>query len=662
MEKRKIPKMSEKMRNEMISKCEIARIAYEDLSDQLEERARNFRYRTGDQWSERVKDPDNKRQYIKEETLIRRQGRLPAKQNLIGKTIRNLKGQFRTNVSEPIVEATTRESVDAKEMMNAALKYALYINEAEELDAYNMEEYTMSAVVGWKIMFGVNHELNREEIEIKNIEIPRFFYNVDSSDIRGKDITVCGELHDMTIEEVMEKFDFSWRDKEKVMRLFPDASARMDETYKFPSYVDNYKNFYIADNPDKVRVIELWQKEYNEKTFMKDEKYGSYHPVSQEWFIENDGVDPAYFEEHDIHDYVNVINQLREQAALDAGVSVPVRRRYLYDDVAAEWNVYFLTSNGDLLFSDTTPYQHGEHPYVFGRYMVDGKLIPLISSFVDQQRHVNRLISFIDASLGRSLKDVLMIDTDSIPAQYKQNFQEYADEMVKIGNMFFYTSHDGRANIPKVIQSNSVPADAYNLLQLQSELIKDLSAVNDAIQGNQPQAGTPASLYAQQTINASITNKDLFDFYYNLINKRNRKVVKVIKQFYQEPRYIKIAGMGNSRTVESSYNPDVVSSIDFDTRIGDSQNNLSFKLAVDNELKEFLAAQLITFEEFLETSNKPYAETLLSVLESRKEDQRNAGIPPDAISGVEQIPGTQISPGANQGDQQAPNINTQSFG
>ena len=627
----KLPKLTEEQRIDNIKRLERARLAFDDTMPIREERERNFRYYVGDQWSDLMKDPDTG-EMISEETFIRKQGRIPAKQNLIGKTIRNLAGQFRTNYPDPVAFGRSRGNASAGEMMTSALQYALDINEANELDAQNMKEFSVGGVVGWKVGYKWWSQLDREDLYINNLDATRIFYNADANDIRGMDITIIGELHDLTLNEIMSKFGFSIRDKEKLLSIFPDARADDWEINNFPQHIQKFRDFYIPDNPDKLRVIEVWERGYEDMDFLHDYKDGYFEPVDKQFFIDN-GYDPEIINSYSLEEIVQLLNQARVDQAAAQGVGEDaVAKMELHSRYEECWRVYYLSPNGDLILSMKSPYDHQEHPYVLGRYMMDGKVLSLCSSIIDQQRHVNRLISMIDASLGRSLKKVMMVDVDSIPAQYKGNLQEYADDMVQMNGFAFYTSQGGKLNMPKEIQSASFPVEAMSLLNLQSELLKDISAVTDAVQGKEPSRQTPASLYAQQTLNASITNKDIFDFYYGLIRKRNRKVVKVIKQFYSEPRYIKISGTGYDSGVDSMYDPNEVRDVDFDVVVGEAQQTLAYRQNVDVELKEFLSGQLITFREYLQTTSMPYADKLLQLLDNREEKQQEDGQPPVGLT------------------------------
>ncbi len=621
---------SEEERIKNINRVERARLAFEDLYSFYHNRERNFRYGTGEQWSDMMVDPETN-ETITEKEYIERNGRLAAVQNQIGKTIRNLAGQFRSNYPDPVAFSRTRANAEAGEMMTQALQYALDLNEGNELDAENMREYAVSGACGWKVSFKWRPEVDRKDVLIDSLNMTRFFYNIDARDIRGTDITICGELHDLSIYEVISKFGFNYeKDLKRVKAMFPDATSRDWQNFKEPEHVKKFRDFYIPDNPDKVRVIELWVEEFEQLYFLHDSRDGSEYEVDKDWFIEA-GYPQEIIDLYSLHEIVGLMNQQRQEEALKLGVppeSIPVFT--LTDRFEPVWNCYYLTPNGDLLLSMRTPYAHQSHPYIFGRYMMDGKIISMVETIIDQQRHINRLISFVDAYLGGSLKNVMMIAEESVPARYKGNFAKYTNDIVKMNQVVYYSSGSNGTNpIPKEISSKSMPVGAMELLNLQMDLLKDLSAVNDAIQGNAPHAGTPASLYAQQTINASITNKDIFDFYFSLIRKRNRKVVQVIKQFYEEPRFIKVSGVGSHKGVEGTYDPTKVEDIDFDVVIGESQNTLAYRQVVDDDLKGFLQAQLITFEEFLKLNNKPYSDKLLQIIGNRQAPAIGGTVSPD---------------------------------
>ncbi|MFR4237071.1 MAG: hypothetical protein ACLT1W_13170, partial [Alistipes onderdonkii] len=58
------------------------------------EHARNLRYKNGDQWCDKVPDPENPGKMIREDALISRSGKIPLKHNYLQQYIRNIHGQL----------------------------------------------------------------------------------------------------------------------------------------------------------------------------------------------------------------------------------------------------------------------------------------------------------------------------------------------------------------------------------------------------------------------------------------------------------------------------------------------------------------------------------------------------------------------------------------
>jgi hypothetical protein len=143
--------------------------------------------------------------------------------------------------------------------------------------------------------------------------------------------------------------------------------------------------------------------------------------------------------------------------------------------------------------------------------------------------------------------------------------------------------------------------------------------VTSATQGLTPGAGTPASLYAQQTVNAAVTTKDYFDTFYAFLKRRNKKVVKTILQYYDEPRYVRIDGSG--RDAVDVYEPDQVTGLDFDVALGQGTNTVLYRQMVDEYLFKFLEGNLIDLPMFLEMTSLPFADKLRALLEQRMAGQ-----------------------------------------
>lgn len=604
-----------------------ARTSHSDRQRFLRKRRRARNFHTGKQWLDPMTDPDTG-DTITEEEWILKDRRVPTQNNQINPVVRNMVGRFRENYTEPIAYGRNRFKPQAREVMTSSLRKALDTNEAKELDARNIEEFMLSAGAGWKTTYRWWAEFNASDVYIEKLDQTRFFFNADSEDIRTHDVWIVGEIHDMRMDDVIAAFARNKSDVEKLKNMFPFSEGWEGQISQVPAYISQYRSFYVPSNPDKVRVIEVWRKEFEWLEFVHDRARGKYIEVDKDYFFEL-GFDEDIIDRYSASELIDIYNQQELERAEEMGADlnqVPylqINKRY-----EPIWKCYFLSPMGNVLQTMRTPYKHQEHPYTFGYFpLIDGETYSLVDSIIDQQKHINRLISLLDTSLAKSVKNLMFVPESIVPDKFKGDHQAFADQAVTYNGMIFYKPRQDVTDLPKVIKQNSMPVGAHELLSLQMGLMNEISAVNDAVRGEQPQSNTPASLYAQRTANASVTNKDYFDFFMSLLRKRNRKVIQVMKQFYQEKRYIKIAGTGFDKDVSNVYDPELVSDIDFDVILGEMENTLAYRQAVDQYLYEFLKAQLITLEEFLENASMPFADSLLETIKNRSQSMMQGGVP-----------------------------------
>ena len=81
------------------------------------------------------------------------------------------------------------------------------------------------------------------------------------------------------------------------------------------------------------------------------------------------------------------------------------------------WHGRFFTPDGTMIDQTVSPYRHGSHPFVVNMYpLTDGEVHPFIEDVIDQQRHINQLITMIDHILAHSAKGALLFPVDAIPA------------------------------------------------------------------------------------------------------------------------------------------------------------------------------------------------------------------------------------------------------
>ena len=605
----------------LLEKC---RQDWNSLYDFRTRRKRSRDYVRGKQWGDIITDPDSGESITEEEYLMN-QGSIPLKQNQIRQLMKNLIGQFRQSVTKSIVLSRHSGKGIEAEMMSYALEAVHQYNQTSELDARLFEEYGISGAIIQKLGYQYVKERDMEDIKIKNQNPAMMFYNSDVLDIRLTDLRRIGELHDLTLQELLSAFARNQKDVERLRSLYSDRSAEYfyNTTGLSADNVDNL-DFYFPRNNFKCRVVEVWELKAGFRTYAHDYADGSYAIV------------PYTLDE------IRNINKHRVQKGLAEGIALDkIPQIDAQNKFEQFWWVKYLTPWGDLVYESETPYEHQEHPYTIRLYpLMDGEVWGFVEDIIDQQRYINRLIILLDRIISSSAKGVLMIPESAIG---KMSPEEWASEWTKVNGMIIYKDKPG-AEKPFQISNNSTNVGAHELLQAQMQLLKEISGVHDAIQGMDSKSGTPASLYAQQAQNSTLNSTDYMMFFNSYQQARDYKILKLIKQYYKEPRYLAIAG-GTYSEEAKQFEPSKVKNMQFEIMISQAKDTPAYKALVEDTLKELLTAQLIDLDMYLESSGLPFAERLRESLRKRSEAQANAGgmAMPEIPADIQQ----QIASGAN---------------
>lgn len=613
----------------LLEKC---RNDWESLRNFRTRRKRAREYVRGNQWGDIMTDPDTGQQ-ITEEDYIKKQGKVPLKQNQIRQLMKNLLGQFRQNVTKAIVLSRQSGKGLEAEMMSYALEYVHQTNQTAEIDARLFEEYGVSGAIIQKLTYKFIKERDIEDIWIDNQNPAMIFFNSDIRDIRMTDLRRIGQIHDVTMDELIGAFAVKPADSAKIRSYYTDRSAEYfySTTGLSSAEVDNL-DFYMPRNLYKCRVIEVWELKAGWRTYAHDFADGSMSIVPESL------------------DEIRMINMNRVKRGLAEGIpaeEIPqIDATLKYEQF---WWVKFLSPWGDLLYEGETPYDHQEHPFIMRLYpLLDGEVWGFVEDIIDQQRYINRLIILLDFIIGASAKGVLMIPESAIG---KMSQEEWASEWTKFNGMILYKDKPG-VEKPYQISANSTNIGAHELLQLQMQLMQEISGVHSAIQGMDAKSGTPASLYAQQAQNATLNSTDYMMFFNSFQQARDYKILKLIKQFYKEERYLAISGNMYSEEAKL-FVPKKVENMQFDIMISQAKDTPAYKVLVEDTLKELLAGQMIDLDMYLESSGLPFAERLRESL--RKRQQAMPPVMPGmegqvGMPGMPQIPAdlqAQIAGGAD---------------
>jgi hypothetical protein len=599
-----------KVINENMKLLETCRNDWEGLRDFRRRRKRNRKYYRGDQWSDYVKDPDSAEgNLITEETYLKKQGKVPLKQNQIRQLVKNLIGQYRSNPSKAVVIARDRDDAKISEMFTNALQAAEQINRVQTLDARAFEEFSLSGAPVQKLSYRYWKERNQPELYIQNVNINRVFFNGDVADVRLTDLRRIGEIIDTTLDDVVATFAKSKAEEERIRKLYRTV---VNEDFLYQRGLDPVKmdnlDFYIPTDPSKCRIIEVWELKGEWRTEAHDLMDGSYAVV------------PETLKE------IAVMN--RQRLEFGRSVGMPDEEIALIEaeeKFVQSWYVKFLTPYGQVLFESETPYSHESHPYALTLYpLLDGEVWGFVEDIIDQQRYINRLIILMDFIISASAKGVLMVPEDVIPAGMTP--KEFADEWTRFNGVIIYKPNQSLTK-PEQISSNSTNIGIHEMLALQMQLITQISGVHEAMQGSQAKSGTPAALYAQEAQNASLNTMDYIQTFNHFIQDRDTKALKIILQFYKEPRFLAVSGKGYAQEAKI-WDPKKAIDVDFELVVTSGSDTPVFRSMIDQTLLEMLQGQLIDLEMYLENTTLPFADNLLESIRAKRQAAQQGQVAP----------------------------------
>ena len=574
-----------------------------------EERERNKRYNYGDQWKDNIK-VDGKT--MSEEEYIKSQGNVPLKNNLIRRLVNTVLGVYRQQAKEPICTARDRDEQKLGETMSTILQCNMQLNRMQDLYARTMEEFLISGLIVHRKWFGWRND--KLDCWTDYVQPNNFFIDSNMRDFRGWDCSFIGEVHDISFETLCQKYAEGPEDCQRFREIYSwTHDKRSYNTYmqQFGYSLNKNIDFFVCSDASRCRVIEVWRKESKPRYRCHDYNNGDVYKI-------------------DVEDYkamVEDVNNDRIRRGTAMGMSMEeiplVKAKWFMDDY---WYYYFLTPFGDILKEGETPYEHKSHPYVFKAYpYIDGEIHSFVNDVIDQQRYTNRLITLYDWIMRASAKGVLLFPEECLPKGMDIN--DIADEWSRFNGVIAIKTKNA-VQLPQQIANNSTNIGITELLNLQLKFFEEISGVNGALQGKPGWSGMSASLYSQQTQNATTSLLDLLESFSQFVIDAAYKDVKNMQQYYDTKRVFNIAGKSGAQI---EYDPKKIRDIEFDLSIIESTSTPAYRMMANDFLMEIWRSQQISLQQLLEHGDFPFADELLQSLKSQQEQLEN-GQTPDGVS------------------------------
>lgn len=596
-------------------------------------RDRAKRYCYGDQWGDTVRVYKNGYYYdMTEREYLKRKGSVPLSNNVMVSILNTLVGMYAKQGTEPVCFARTRSSQSLSDMMSATMQCNWQNTQMEDLLKHALEDY----LIGGVMVCRETYEDRTQEIEDSWTDYiePNYAFWEGGSDPRHLDLSLIGVLHDESVNDLYKKFareeyGLSIDDLNRIFDIDPDNSQTEGTMHNDTNDLSNISFDIPSKRGHYVRVIEAWTTETKYR-------YQCYDPIATN---ESDAYFRIECDDKVLIAELNAKNVERKKQYDLMGVP-PEDRAYITAKKVADkyWYYTFMAPDGTVLCRGETPYDFKSHPFTVKFYpYVNGEIHPFMGNVIDQQRYINRLIIMNDMAIRSSAKGLMLVPTQVLDGMTPDEFAEQATEY---DGIMFYTPKATLPNSrPDVITSNAVNLGTNELLQIELNLMREVSNVSGALQGKTPTAGTSASRYAQESQNASTSLYSILKDMESFTECVAQKKCMMIKQYYENGRPI----FNRDNTYPMEYDRLAARDIMFKISIKNAAATATYQNNINDKLDRLLEMRAINIVQYLQNLNEPFADKLLQDVQSQVEDLRAQ----QAEMG-QQAPQNGVVPGADQ--------------
>ena len=590
---------------ELLTRC---RNAWNNLSGVRETRARTMRYCTGDQWSDTIRVYKNGYwQEMSERDYMERRNQTPMSNNIMVSILESITGLYAKQGTEPVCFARDNDSRQLSDMMSATMQCNWQTTEMQDLLNHAIKDYLQGGQMFVRETWE-DKELEMPDAWTELMEPDHMFFEC-GSDPRHNDLSLIGVLHDVSREDLYQKFareeyGLTIKDLDTIFDLEDPYEHEGGYEFNDEKALANLSFDYTNKGRHYLRVIEVWTTETKPRLQCFD-------PIATSG-------NNAYFR-IDLDDTAMIAklrsdNNKRKQQYDEMGIPEDERAYIKSWEVADKyWYYTYMSPDGTILCQGETPYDYKSHPFTMKLYpYINGEIHPFMANVIDQQRYINRLIVMNDMALRSSFKGFKMIPTTVLGGKSPEQFMEQA---VEYDGYIFYTPKRTMPNVkPEIITSSAVNIGTNELLQIELNLIREVTNVSGALQGKTPSAGTSAARYAQESQNATTSLFTILSDMEVFTERLATKKCMTIQQFYEDGRKI------FNKDGLNVYRYDRLSARDihFKISIKNAAATAAYNTSQNDDLKELLGMGAINLIQYLQNVNKPYADKLLSSIQEQQ--------------------------------------------
>ena len=605
----------------LLSEC--AR-SWNNKEEVRKERARVLRYVFGNQWGDYVHV--HGLGDVTEEQLIRQQGNVPLKNNVMVSLWSSVFGVHAKQEMEPVCYARNQHAKEMSDNLSAALQ-SNWQNTfmAEKLDM-TFAEYLISGMAFVRECYEERDEMHDSYTDYIN---PYYMFWEGGNDPTHQDIRMIGCLLEMSPEDLYFRFakpeyGLTIEDLDEIFHVSEAYRQLNRSTSQQANDINDYENmsFYRPSDLGLCRVIEVWRQEVKPRYQCKD-------------LLADNPVDKYFRCEKDQLKYLIQIN--KERKAMYEQQGVPEEERVYIEAkeiVDKYWQYYFLAPDGRILCEGETPYDYKSHPFTVSLFpYVNGEIHPFMGFFLDQQRYINRTVMMGDMAMKNAAKGMTFLPMSMKPDG--MTIEQYANQKSKFDCVFVYDDTK-----PEAIRSQRKPEfythSAFNIgqtdmLQLQLNMIHEVSGVSGALQGKAPTSGTSAARYAMESQNSTTTIYPLIKKFNGFEERCAQKKLITMQQFYEEGRDI----TPKKSDEQIFYRANACRSVKANVSIKNSASSAAFLQLGNEMLDRMLQLGVLDPRIYLKYYDAPFTEKLSQDIDNYMGQLQQGQMP----QGPVQLPG-----------------------
>ena len=464
---------------------EAAHEAWTRLAGVRARRRRYARFTYGDQWS----DPVMRRNgtVTTERQKAVEDGRTPLTNNLIRRMVKGVIGRYRMNAEEAQRNAGADTDPEVKRWRE--------FNGLDETDARTLEEFLISGMAVHCV--AREWRTGGEGVWVDSVS-PEMFFVSEVSESSCRDMELVGRLREMSMGEVLMRFGRGEPVRmERLRRLYEAADAASG---RMTGLTGAGEVSFFRARKGRCRVIEVWTLECRESLRCHD-------PLTATLTLRDVGAAGE----------TDAENRRRRREGLS---EIAVRR-----EMHTVWRCRMLAPDATVLDEFDSPLRGGAVPFAVKLYpMVDGDVHSLVEDVIDQQKHVNRLISLMDCMMGTAAKGVLLYPVDCKPEG--QKWEDICRKWSDPGGVIPYMAYQGHE--PHQVVTPVADVGASAMLKTQREMFEDVSGVTDAMMGKAGHGVIGVERYESQVRNGGIAVSDLLKTFEDFVRRRDALIGKCL--------------------------------------------------------------------------------------------------------------------------------------